>query len=315
MKLLPNEDGLLYRTTLRTSDTNPTRNFEWRHLCALQPGTRQWLEQELSLDRNIVDAMLASGTRPRILFRKEGVMINLRGINTSDPDQPEDMISLRIWIDDHNIVTCRRRDLCAVEEVMELFERGQGPNTPGQFITMITTRVYSRMESFVEELERCVELLEDAFAKDSDDEVTDDAVHIRRRGTIYRRHILPQKGIIEGLLSGKIAWLAQEDKDALVESHDQIIRYTELLKDLQERTQILNEEIRSKQADRLNSTAYLFSVAATIFLPLSFLTGVMGINTAGVPGADSPWGFVLFVTLCVCLGIAQIVYFRKKRWF
>ena len=313
--LFPNEDGLLYQTTLRSPDTGASARCEWRHMCALQSGARQFLEEKLALDGTVVDAMLASGTRPRILFRKEGVLINVRGINAADPNKPEDMISLRLWIGEHSIVTCRRRDLAAVEEIIELIERGEGPSTAGEFVTMVITRVFTQMESFVEALEHRVEVLEEAFEKDADNTVIDDAVLVRRRGTIYRRHIAPQKMILERLQVGKVAWLSEENKEELAESLDQVIRYTEMLSDLQERTKILNEEIRSRQADRLNSTAYLFSVAATIFLPLSFLTGLMGINTAGIPGANSQWGFVVFVALCAALGVAQIVYFRKKNWF
>jgi zinc transporter len=316
--MVPDESGLLFSAQLQhanTGETHRTDTCQWRHMCALQPGTRRLLEDELHLDQHVVDAMLASGTRPRILVREEGVMINLRGVNLNDRDRPEDMISLRIWIDEHNVVTCRRRDLRAVEEVIDLFAEGKGPATAGQFVTLITTRMFDRMAPFIEELERCVAVLEEAFETGGDDDVADDTALIRRRGSIYRRHIVPQKEILERLQVGQFAWLTEEDSEGLIESHDQVIRYTELLTDIRERTQILNEELRSQQADRLNRTAYLFSVAATIFLPLSFLTGLMGINVAGMPGTDYRWGFWLFSALCIVLVGVQIVVFRKKRWF
>ncbi len=316
--MIPDDEGRLFSAQLEPVDTDDATAIEtcmWRHMCALQPGTRRWLEDELQLDKNVVDAMLDSGTRPRILVREEGVMINLRGINLDEPDQPEDMISLRIWIDQHNIVTCRRRDLRAVEDVIALFGSGRGPSTAGEFLTMVTTRVFDRMGPHIEDLEGCVAKLEDAFETGIDEEVTEDAALIRRRGSIYRRHILPQKDILERLGSGRFAWLTDTNKEDLVESHDQVIRYSELLNDIRERTQILNEEIRSQQADRLNGIAYLFSVAATVFLPLSFLTGLLGVNIGGMPGLDHQAAFWMFAAMCAGLAFVQIVYFRKKKWF
>ena len=300
---------------LRQTKADPSGRCEWRHMCAHNPSTRTWLGEVLNLDDNVVDAMLADGTRPRILRRKEGIMLNLRGINTTNPEEPEDMISLRIWISGHRIVTVRRRDLLAVEEVMKQITQGVGPSTVGEFLTAITTQMFDRMAPYIEQLEQCVEQLEQAFESGSDDDVIEDAVPVRRRGTIYRRHIKPQADILESLRSSRLTWLDERDREELSESHDQLIRYTELLEDFRERTQILNEEIRSHQADRLNQMAYLFSVAATIFLPLSFLTGLMGINAGGIPGAENVYGFWIFLVLCVILVAGQIVFFRRKRWF
>jgi zinc transporter len=67
--------------------------------------------------------------------------------------------------------------------------------------------------------------------------------------------------------------------------------------------------------DRLNRIADLFSVAATIFLPLSFLTGLMGINIGGMPGIEHQWAFWLFTAMCIGLVVVQIALFRKKKWF
>jgi zinc transporter len=284
-------------------------------MCALQPATRNWLEESLQLDPNVVDAMLANGTRPRILIREEGVMINLRGINLRDPDQPEDMISLRIWIDDHNIVTCRRRDLVAIEDIMILFQKGNGPATAGDFLTELTCRIFSRMAPYIDDLERCVQRLEESYEDGLDDDFIDDAGLIRRRGSIYRRHIVPQMGMLHELVNGEFKWLTDLNREDLAESYDQITRYSEVLNAIRERTQILNEELRIQQADRLNRITYLFSVVATIFLPLSFFTGLMGINIAGMPGTENGISFWLFVAICIALAGAQIALFRKKKWF
>ena len=97
------------------------------------------------------------------------------------PEHPEDIISLRIWIDKTNIVTCRRRDLRAVEDIIALFKDGRGPNSAGELVTMITTRMFDRMAPFLEELERCVEVSEDVLENDIREDVTENAALIRRR--------------------------------------------------------------------------------------------------------------------------------------
>ena len=78
---------------------------------------------------------------------------------------------------------------------------------------------------------------------------------------------------------------------------------------------MISDEVRNILTERLNKNMYALSVVAEIFLPLGFLTGLLGINIGGIPGAENPQAFVVFcgmLALVVCL---QIVIFRKMRWF
>lgn len=52
-----------------------------------------------------------------------------------------------------------------------------------------------------------------------------------------------------------------------------------------------------------------------MFLPLAFLTGMLGVNVGGIPGAESPFGFLTFSLILVVLVALQLWYFIKKRWF
>ena len=52
---------------------------------------------------------------------------------------------------------------------------------------------------------------------------------------------------------------------------------------------VIQDELSNRLSDRMNRNMYLLSVVAAIFLPLGFLTGLLGVNVAGIPGTDSPW--------------------------
>jgi zinc transporter len=64
----------------------------------------------------------------------------------------------------------------------------------------------------------------------------------------------------------------------------------------------------------MNSKMYILAIVAAIFLPLGFLTGLLGINVGGIPGAESRIGFTTFVILLVIVVIFQILFFKKKKW-
>jgi zinc transporter len=60
---------------------------------------------------------------------------------------------------------------------------------------------------------------------------------------------------------------------------------------------------------------YMLSLVAAIFLPLGFLTGLLGINVGGIPGANSPFGFVTICLLIAVLAGAMLAYLKTRRWF
>jgi len=91
------------------------------------------------------------------------------------------------------------------------------------------------------------------------------------------------------------------------------MRYVEELDAIRERAQIIKDELANIIVDRLNKNTYVLSVIAAIFLPLGFLTGLLGINVGGIPGVGNPTAFTVFCILLLILVAIQILIFRKFK--
>ena len=84
---------------------------------------------------------------------------------------------------------------------------------------------------------------------------------------------------------------------------------------IRERAQVVKDELQNMLADRLNKNMYVLSVIAAIFLPLGFLTGLLGINVGGIPGADNSMSFLIFCGILTAIVVFQIWLFKKMKWF
>ena len=136
-------------TELPTSNAAPEAAFVWMHLHAWQEGARKWLAEEAKLDSTVVEAMMAEDTRPRAVIKADGVMVIFRAMNLHEGESPEEMISLRMWIDEHRVITTRMRDIRAIEEIQESIAKGKSPSSPAEFLRSITSRLFARMEPFL----------------------------------------------------------------------------------------------------------------------------------------------------------------------
>jgi zinc transporter len=64
----------------------------------------------------------------------------------------------------------------------------------------------------------------------------------------------------------------------------------------------------------MNKRMYMLSLVATIFMPLGFLAGLLGVNLGGIPGASGRWGFSLFCLLILMVFAIQLIYLKNKKW-
>ena len=288
----------------------------WVHLNANHKDTRGWLQENVDyLDHIILDALLANETRPRMIEFPHGILLILRGVNLNENADPEDMISLRIWIDPHRIITMRRRKLKAVEDIKIRLEEDNGPKDAGEFLTQLTARLFERMEPVIANLNERVDDVEEEILENPDIKERGEIVDLRKTAIILRRYILPQRDVVANLKTSEQSWINASDRRKLQEVQDRLIRYMEDLDMIRERAQIVKDELASILADRLNNNMYVLSVIAAIFLPLGFLTGMFGINIGGMPGVDNPYAFTFFTISLIAIVILQIILFKKMKWF
>jgi zinc transporter len=140
-------------------------------------------------------------------------------------------------------------------------------------------------------------------------------VDVRKKAIMFRRYMAPQRDAIGQLRNADFDFFEESHKRHLQESFNHVTRYVEDLDAIRERSQIVKDEIANILSDRLNKNMYVLSVIAAIFLPLGFLTGLLGINVGGIPGADNSGAFWVFVALLSTIVAIQVFVFKKLKWF
>jgi len=89
---------------------------------------------------------------------------------------------------------------------------------------------------------------------------------------------------------------------------------TEDLETLRERAELVHEEWQIRVSDQLNRRMYVSALAAALFLPLTFVTGMLGINVGGLPLLNDSRGFAVVCGLVLVLGLAEVLILWRRRW-
>ena len=286
--------------------------FSWVHLRRDNPKSREVL-QKLDLDDYVIDALTADETRPRCTVHGDGAIINLRGVNLDPGAEPEDMISVRLWIGEKQVVGVWRRPLTAIRDMFDAIERAQAPTSPGNLVARLALRIANSAEPTVTALNERIDAMEEDFDDLSMSSIASELSETRRTAIALRRYMFPQRDALNTLQIEDLDWLTERDRSQIREAADRVTRLGEELEALRDRSQIIHELIMSQRAENMNQQMLILSVVAAIFLPLSLVTGLLGMNVGGIPGAEDQWGFLIVCGLLVFAAILLIWLFRLLR--
>lgn len=288
--------------------------FLWAHLRLGAVETPDRLKAA-GLDDFVIDALMADETRPRCTVHGEGVILNLRGVNLQEGADVEDMISVRFWLTATRIIGVWRRPLAATGDLLASIERGRGPVSPGDFVSWLVLRLADRAEPAVADLNERVDEFEEALLENEARIERAKLAAIRRTAIILRRYLMPQRDALTTLEIEDVEWLSDHDRSQLREAAERIYRLGEDLDAIRDRTQIISDQIMDARAERLNARMLVLSIVAAIFLPLGLITGLLGINVGGMPGADNPSAFWVVTALLAVIGALLFVLARRMGMF
>ena len=306
-------DGAATRIDIKAA-LDATGELIWVHLTTTNADAQDWLTDVAKVPDYVVDALTTTESRPRCDALGEGAFLNLRGrsneqLTTSDP-----LASVRIWAVAGRVISVTRRSLTAVDDVVSAIEEGTIAD-PGDLIAAFASAITAELDPEVGELGDELDDCEADLDADKVFELRRKVTKVRSTAIGYRRFVQPQRAALEKLAALPCDWLHDDDRLHLNSAADRAARMAEELEAIRERSALMHEALTDLRAEQIDSRSLLISIVALIFLPLTFLTGLYGMNVEGLPFAKEPWAFDLIGGICIAITVGIIGYFSAKRWF
>lgn len=292
----------------------PEEGVLWVHLDRNNASAQEWITNSSGLDPVIAEALLAKETRPRSFSTSTGLFVILRGINLNAGAKPHDMVSLRLWIEKHRVISVRIRRVLALADIADHLKDGRGPRTAGAFLAHTVQGLADRMEPAIQEMVDGIDLLEEAIEDTKHDRIRKDLTSLRHKSIVLRRYLAPQRDAIGRIGSESLSWLAIDEKMAIREVADRTTRYVEELDEMRERCAILQDEIFHTLSMQMNQRVYMLTVLAALIVPLTMVSGLLGMNVGGMPLADNKYGFWWILGGLTLFPIIAGLVLKRLKW-
>ncbi len=286
--------------------------FLWEHI-ELTNGEGRALEQRGDIPEVVLSALIASETRPRCEQIGSGAIINLRGPALEEDGGDDRLVSIRAWADGNRVLSVSRRSLEATESVAAAMRSGQLTD-PGDLVSALAQRISSELDPVIANLGDALDDCETEMQAENIYQLRGRIARSRSDAIAFRRFIAPNRDALVALAQLKTDWLSEEDRLHIREAADRFARMAEELEAIRERAALLHEQLTDLRAEILEQRSLLIAVVAFIFLPLTFITGLLGMNVGGIPFAQESWAFWGVVAVCVAVGLVVLAWFRMRHW-
>ncbi len=181
---------------------------------------------------------------------------------------------------------------------------------------------YHVMDELVDRYFPAVYALDDQLAeKEIDDtssfgsEMLNELFTIRSKLLHMRKTIIPMRDLLYRVLSSEKLLGLQEERAFLADVHDHLLKLSEMIEASREMTADLRDSIISYNSNRMNSIMKTLTVITTIFMPLTFIAGLYGMNFSRMPELEWRYGYFTVLIVMVLVGVSMYMWFKRKGWF
>ena len=259
------------------------------------------------------NALVATETRPRCDRIEFGALVNLRGLATVETEDSDRLVSIRLWVRAGKVHSVTRRPLAATELVRREMEEGRVID-PGDLVAAFARAISKQLDPQVARLGDALDDCETDLEPRQVYRLRILIARIRSEAIAFRRFVAPDRDALETLSHLDFDWLQEDDRLHIREAADRFARMTEELEAVRERAALLHEQLTDMRAEQLDQRSLVIAVVALIFLPLTFITGLLGMNVAGIPYAEEPWAFGAVTGFCLAIALAVAAFFARRRW-
>lgn len=285
----------------------------WLHLHGPDEQAPAWLALKDDVPDAALAALVASETRPRCEAIADGALVNLRGVGDAAIQSADPLNSIRLWLGEGRVISATRARVDALRTLCDAVKAGRVTD-PGELVAVLAEAISRQLDGVIADVGDKLDEIEETLAGNENADLRRDTNAIRAQAISFRRFVAPENVALANAADLPCGWLDDQDRTAIREAANRFARMTEELDAIRDRAALVSEQLAEARAEVLERRSFILSVVALIFLPLTFFTGLLGINVRGIWYADHPQAFNGVLIICAVTAAILSAFFFVRRW-
>jgi magnesium transporter len=277
---------------------------------------RELLAGKFGIDKLAIDDAQRSRHPPKLEWFDDYFFLLLKGFSADTDSIDFSVIHISFFCGANFLVTRHAEVSPSINRVWAQLEETPTVATrhPGQLLYRVVRTIIDRYTPIILSLEARMETLEEEMLENARDEILGELVTYNSRLRKLRRIFGYQQGLMSQLKAEGLPLLQKSYRHEFQDAFEQMERLASLTEMLQHLAGDLINGYISVASHRLNNIMKTLTIASVIFLPLTFLAGIYGMNFENMPELQWSSAYYVVIGVMITLAITLLIVFRRKRW-
>jgi zinc transporter len=290
----------------------PARGFVVVSGKSKSPEFKVWLKNELGPFN--ADLLTVPSTRSRCIVLDDRAMVVMRVARPgAEPDDIGRQL-MTLWIEKGRVIISSELNIPEFLGITQWEQSHHAPVSPADLVARLGLRAADRLEPLVEMLGDKLDDIEESLIVQHTSKAQNRLSELRRTLISFRRLVWPQRDMLNTLEIEDLSFFTTRDRLRLREASARAARIGDELQAMSERAVLVHEQIIDARAEQMNKTMLILAAVTVVFMPLTLLTGVLGMNVAGIPFSDNAHAFWSVCVGLLLLSLGIVWWMRGQRW-
>jgi magnesium transporter len=273
--------------------------------------------EHFNLHPLVLEDILNTGQRSKVDDFGEYVFIVLKMLHTNQSNSEIRSEQISLVLGNHFLISFQEVEGDVFEPVRERIRKGRGRIRSSGCSYLAYALIDAIVDHYfviLETIGTTIASLEEDLLNEPTSE-TMEAIHDLKRELIYvRKQVWPMREVINAIIKGGISLIHEQTVIFFRDVYDHTIQVIDTIESYRDVLSGMLDLYLSTISNRMNEVMKVLTVIATIFIPITFVAGIYGMNFKYMPELDWRWGYAAVWGLIGIITLIMIVYFKRKKW-
>lgn len=290
----------------------------WLNVSGLhQPEIIEQIGDQFGIHSLVLEDIMNTEQRPKVEVYDDYIFIVVKMMRYDDKNEELDVEQLSIILGENYVITFQEKEGDVFDRLRENMKKGKGKlRKKGAdylayaLVDAVVDHYFLVLEQFGDE----IEVMEDRVFVDPDPEMVSEIQRMKGDMIYIRKAVWPLRESISLLMRDETPFISSDSQIFLRDLYDHTIQVIDTVETFREMVSSLLDVYLSSISNRMNEVMKVLTIIATIFIPLTFIAGIYGMNFEHMPELKMSWAYPAIWVVFVVVAIVMVIYFRRKKW-
>jgi len=275
------------------------------------------LGKEFELHPLILEDILNTGQRPKVEDFDKYIFVVLKMLSYNDEKQMVQSEQVSLVLGANYVISFQEAIGDVFEPIRERIRSAKGrirKMGADYLMYALLDAVVDGYFAILEKLGERIESMEEELVSDPTQETLEQIHTLKKEMIFLRKSVWPLRELISGLERSESPLIKETTEVYLRDVYDHTIQVIDTVESFRDMVSGMLDIYLSSISNRMNAVMKVLTIIATIFIPLTFIAGVYGMNFRYMPELERHWGYPLVLLVMGIVAIVMLIYFRRKRW-